>query len=177
MLGVPVRGPGARRVRCAPVAKQLWLLRHGEAVPHGSRTDSERELTPRGERQGRLAGRALARVGIEFDGCYTSPKVRARDTARHASEELGITCEETSVLGDGFERADAISLLAAHDDGACVLVVGHEPDFSQVVYDLTGGRIGFPKGAVAVVEVDGAVSRLLVLLRPSELEAMAGPVS
>ena len=156
------------------MAKQLWLLRHGEAVPHGSRSDSQRELTPRGERQARLAGRALARVGIEFDGCYTSPKVRARDTAVHACEELGIAYEEASVLSEGFEREDAITLLQAHDDGTCVLAVGHEPDFSQLVYDLTGSRIGFPKGAVAAVKVDGAVSKLVALLRPSELEAMAG---
>jgi phosphohistidine phosphatase len=156
------------------VAKQLWLLRHGEAVPHGSRSDSDRELTPRGERQARQAGLALARVGIEFDGCYTSPKVRARDTAAHACRELGISFEEAQALAEGFEREDAIELLHAHDDGTCVLVVGHEPDFSQIVHDLTGSRVKFPKGGIAAVKIDGAVSTLLALLRPSELEAMSG---
>jgi phosphohistidine phosphatase len=156
------------------VAKQLWLLRHGEAVPHGSRSDSERELTPRGERQAGQAGRALARAGIEFDACYTSPKVRARDTARLACEELGIAFEEASMLAAGFERDDAEELLAAHDDGAVVLVVGHEPDLSQLVYDLTGGRVDFKKGGVAGMKVDRAVAELLVLLRPAEIEAMAG---
>jgi len=29
----------------------MWLLRHGEAVPHESKADEERELTARGERQ------------------------------------------------------------------------------------------------------------------------------
>src|SRR6266496_2340896 len=112
------------------MAKQLWFLRHGEAVPHGSRSDSDRELTPRGERQSRLAGRALARVGVEFDGCYTSPKVRAIDTARLACEELGRTYQVVSVLAGGFDFEDARELLLAHDDGAMVLIVGHEPDFS-----------------------------------------------
>ena len=156
------------------MAKQLWLLRHGEAVPHGARSDSDRELTPRGERQARLAGLALARVGIEFAACYTSPKLRARDTALHACEELGISFDEASALGGGFEREDAISLLHAHDDGAYVLVVGHEPDFSQLVHDFTGSRVDFPKGGIAAIAVDRAASTLLALLRPEELEAMAG---
>src|SRR6266545_2228670 len=98
------------------MAKQLWFLRHGEAVPHGSRADSDRELTPRGERQGRLAGRALARVGLEFAACYASPKIRARDTAAHACEELGCGFEVASVLAAGFDVDDAKELLAHHDD-------------------------------------------------------------
>ena len=62
------------------MAQQLWLLRHGEAVPHESKPDAERELTARGERQSMPPARALARLGLEFEACYTSPKVRALDT-------------------------------------------------------------------------------------------------
>jgi phosphohistidine phosphatase len=156
------------------VAKQLWLLRHGDAVPHGSRSDSERELTPRGERQALLAGRGLARAGVEFAACYTSPKLRAADTARHACEQLGIGYEEASLLAAGFERGDAKELLARHEDGEAILVVGHEPDFSQLVHDFTGARVDFKKGGIAAIKVDGAMSILLALLRPVELEAMAG---
>src|SRR5919199_1391294 len=39
---------------------QLWLLRHGEAVPHRSEPDAQRELTARGERQAEAASAALA---------------------------------------------------------------------------------------------------------------------
>lgn len=42
------------------MARELWLLRHGEAEPHDVRPDEERRLTPRGERQSRDAGAALA---------------------------------------------------------------------------------------------------------------------
>src|SRR4051812_14452573 len=137
------------------MAKSLWLLRHGEAVPHGSRPDSDRELTPRGEHQARTAGRALARLNLEFDVCYTSPKVRASETARLACEELGVSYEEASPVAAGFDREDAEALLLGHDDGACVLVVGHEPDFSQVVHDFTGARVDFKKGGVAAVRIAG----------------------
>jgi phosphohistidine phosphatase len=153
---------------------QLWLLRHGEAVPHDSKADSDRELTPRGERQAIAAGAALARLGVEFDACYTSPKVRARDTARLACKALNVTPQEVDALADGFDRDDALELLLAHDGGhARVLVVGHNPSFEQVVHDLTGGRVDFKKGGVVAIRVERADGELLVVLRPRELESIA----
>jgi phosphohistidine phosphatase len=151
------------------MARQLWLLRHGEAVPHDSKADDDRELTPVGERQAAAAGAALARLGVEFAGCYTSPKVRARDTARLACEALNVEPVETDALLESFDRRDAEELLLAHDDGDRVLVVGHEPSFSQVVHDLTGARIDLKKGGMAALE-DG---ELVLLMRPRELESLA----
>jgi phosphohistidine phosphatase len=155
------------------MAPQLWLLRHGEAVPHESKPDDERELTARGERQAIAAGEGLARLGVEFSACYTSPKVRARDTARLACRALNIEPVENDVLADGFDRDDALELTYAHGDDGRVLVVGHEPSFSQVVHDLTGGRIDFKKGGIAAVRVERGGGELLALLRPRELESLA----
>jgi len=152
------------------MAPQLWMLRHGEAVAHDSKPDDERELTARGERQAVAAGAGLARLGAEFDACYASPKLRALDTARLACRALNIEPVVEPALGGGFDRGDARQLLHAHGDGARVLVVGHEPDFSQLVFDLTGGRVDFKKGGIAAVRG----SELLLLLRPRELESLAG---
>jgi phosphohistidine phosphatase len=155
------------------MAPQLWLLRHGEAVPHESKPDADRELTPRGERQAVAAGEGLARLGIEFDACYTSPKVRALDTAKLACRALNIEPQEEDVLGDGFDREEALELLYRHGADSRVLVVGHDPSFSQVVHDLTGARVDFKKGGVAVVRTERTGGELLALLRPRELESLA----
>ena len=155
------------------MAQQLWLLRHGEAVPHESKPDAERELTARGERQSLAAGAALARLGIEFAAVYTSPLVRAVGTARLACEALNVEPEEEQLLANGFDRDDALELLGRHDADARVLVVGHEPSFSQVVHDLAGGRVDFKKGAVVAVRVEGGRGELIVMLRPRELESLA----
>jgi phosphohistidine phosphatase len=152
---------------------QLWLLRHGEAVPHGSKPDFDRELTPRGERQSAAAGEALARLGLEFAACYTSPLIRARGTADVACRALNVTPEEREILGKDFGADDARELLAEHDDGEKVLVVGHNPSFEQVVYDLTGARVDFKKGGVAGVRLSGTQCELIALLRPRELESIA----
>jgi phosphohistidine phosphatase len=155
------------------MAPQLWLLRHGEAVPHDSKPDAERELTPRGRRQAEAAGIALAALSVEFAACYTSPKVRARETAELACAALNIEPEDAKSLADGFSRGDALELLLPHDADARVLAVGHEPTFSQVVHDLSGGRVDFKKGGVAAVRVERGSGELLVLMRPRELEALA----
>jgi phosphohistidine phosphatase len=155
------------------MAAQLWLLRHGEAVPHESKPDDDRELTPRGERQAVAAGEGLARLGLEFDACYTSPKVRALQTARLACAALNAEPIEDEVLADGFSREDALELLLRHGPDARVLVVGHEPSFSQVVHDIIGGRIDFKKGGVAAVRAERTGGELIVLLRPRELESLA----
>ena len=149
------------------MARQLWLLRHGEAEPHDARSDDARRLTPRGEDQSRAAGRALAAMEIVFQAVYTSPKVRARDTAALACEALGSEALEHAPLREGFSVDDALELLHADER---VLVVGHEPDFSQVVHDLTGARIDMKKGGVAGVRLDGARGELIALLRPRELD-------
>jgi phosphohistidine phosphatase len=155
------------------VAQQLWLLRHGEAVPHGSKPDAERELTARGERQSIAAGEGLARLGVEFEACYASPKVRADQTARLACRALNIEPEVAEVLSNGFGADDARELLLGHGPDGRVLVVGHEPSFSQVVHDLTGGRVDFKKGGVVAVRMLPGGGELLVVLRPRELESLA----
>jgi phosphohistidine phosphatase len=154
------------------MAQQLWLLRHGDAEPHGSRADWDRRLTDRGEAQSRAAGAALAALGVEFDAVLTSPRVRARDTALLAAEALGAEVVEHEALAGGFSREDALAVLAGFDADAKVLLVGHEPDLSQLVHDFTGGRVEMKKGGVAGMRVARAAGDLLTLLRPRELEEM-----
>ena len=131
------------------MAPQLWMLRHGEAVPHDSKPDDERELTPRGRRSPRPPARAggaergVRRLLLEPEGAGVGDR-RARVRSSLNIEPVG----EDS-LANGFSRVDALALLEAHDADAKVLVVGHEPTFSQVVYDFTGGRVDFKKGGVA----------------------------
>ena len=153
--------------------QQLWLLRHGEAVPHESKEDFDRELTPRGERQSVAAGEALARLGLEFAACYTSPLVRAAATAELACGKLNVAPEQREAIGKGFDMDTVLELLAEHEDGTRILVVGHNPSFEQVVLDLTGGRMDFKKGGVAGIRVTAGRGELLVVMRPRELESLA----
>ncbi|HEX6621452.1 MAG TPA: histidine phosphatase family protein [Solirubrobacteraceae bacterium] len=159
------------------MAQQLWLLRHGEAEPHDARPDADRRLTDRGREQSRMAGRALAALKVHVHLCFTSPKVRARETAVLACEALGVEAIDHAALFAGFDVADALELLGAAGPDQRVLVVGHEPDFSQVVHDLTGARIDLKKGGIAAVRLDGTRGELIGLLRPRELERICASTS
>jgi phosphohistidine phosphatase len=157
------------------MARQLWMLRHGEAEPHGTRPDDDRRLTERGPAQSVAAGTALARLGITFEAIFSSPKVRAHGTATSAAAPLGTDVILHASLASGFDADEARTLLFAADDGGRILVVGHEPDFSEVVFGLTGGRVDFKKGGLAAIRLESpsADGELVALLRPRELAAIA----
>ena len=154
------------------MADQLWLLRHGDAEPHGTRDDFDRRLTARGEAQSRNAGVALAALDAPFTAVLTSPRVRARDTALLACEALGAEPVLHDPLAGGFGPEAALGLVGA-EHGGRVLIVGHEPDFSSTVHELTGARVDMKKGGVAGIRL-GPAPELIVLLRPRELAGMAG---
>jgi phosphohistidine phosphatase len=160
------------------MARQLWLLRHAEAEPHGTRPDPERRLTERGEQQARAAGIALTRLDATFDAVLFSPRVRARQTAELAAEHWGEDARrrlrEHPPLAGGFDVRQALDALASVEGEGRVLLVGHEPDLSSVVADLTGGRVDLKKAGLAVVRLDGASGELVILLRPRELALLAG---
>jgi phosphohistidine phosphatase len=142
----------------------IWLLRHGDAAD-GS-PDAERPLTEKGREQSQVAGAALRALGVAPDACLSSPKVRAAETAGLACDQLGgvEVRLEPKLAGDAF---DPVELAAGLGDD--VLLVGHDPAFSNAVQSLTGARVSMKKGGVAGVEKD----ELVVLLRPAELKRIA----
>jgi phosphohistidine phosphatase len=142
----------------------IWLLRHGDAEDGSGKPDAERELTEKGRRQATAAGKALAELGVELDVCLASPKVRARETAELACRQLGVKVEEDERLAGG----DFDPLEVATGRGE-VMLVGHEPDFSQAVALATGSRVKMKKGGLAAI--DDHV--LHMLFRPKDLKAIA----
>jgi phosphohistidine phosphatase len=161
------------------MARQLWLLRHAEAEPHGTRADAERRLTARGERQARAAGLALKKLGMRFEEILYSPKERARRTAELAAESFSAAqrncMRECAPLAGGFDAAQALELLPGTGSDARLLLVGHEPDLSRLASELSGGRIDLKKGGLAALRLEGGASgELFLVVRPRELFAIAG---
>lgn len=143
----------------------IWLLRHGDAEAGDGKPDAERALTEKGKRQSVAAGKALKALRVQLDVCLTSPKLRAKRTAELACAELGVPVEEDERLAGG--DFDPLEVGSGRGE---VMLVGHEPDFSQAVALVTGSRVKLKKGGIAAI--DDHI--LHALLRPKDLKAIGG---
>ncbi|PYY72015.1 phosphohistidine phosphatase SixA [Pseudomonas jessenii] len=74
---------------------KLWVLRHGEAEPYGTRADSERALTDHGRKE--VLSSAARLMGQPLTAIYASPYLRAQQTAQLVREALGFEPEIRTV--------------------------------------------------------------------------------
>ncbi len=143
---------------------RLYFLRHGIAEDaRPGQADVERELTPEGVEEMRKIARALKRLGVEPDMIMTSPAVRAAATAFIAAEGLfgdsaARRLAEDPGLSPGCRLGDLEEILhTGHPKCASLMLVGHEPDFSTLIGQLTGGsEVVMKKAGLARLDVDPA---------------------
>jgi len=126
---------------------RLVLIRHAEAAP--GEPDELRALTAEGHEQARQLGDRLRADGIEPDAVLSSPLLRARETAA----DLGFgTPEPREELGPGTTVADVRAAVAGRGD--TVVVVGHQPDCSEIAAALSGGpEPKFPPAGLQILEL------------------------
>jgi phosphohistidine phosphatase len=162
----------------------LYLVRHGIAVPRGSAdvpNDAARPLTENGVERFRRCVRGLKRLKIEADEVWSSPLVRARQTAEIVSEgfpKAAVRVEQ--ILGRQGDFEQLIKRLRAHRTRSGIVLVGHEPQLGEFCTYLIGGRRGsgvrLKKGGVACLEVDDLNSpvrgELCWLLTPAQLRGI-----
>jgi phosphohistidine phosphatase len=131
----------------------LIFFRHGLADwPGWSKPDDERPLTRKGREETRKVGKYLAQLRVKPRKILTSPLPRASQTAQIAAEHLKAPVEKTGKLSKSFTVRMLKELLAGETE--TIMLVGHEPNFSQVIEALTGGEIKLKKSGVARLTID-----------------------
>jgi phosphohistidine phosphatase len=139
---------------------EFYIMRHGIAVTRGSAgfsDDSKRPLTPEGRQKMRQIVKGLSRLGFDVDWIVTSPLVRAVETAEIVAESLGanVPMDFCDALSPGESAEALISFLAKRPNRKRVLVIGHEPDLSEMAARLLGaGRhanLAFKKGGCCLI--------------------------
>jgi phosphohistidine phosphatase len=127
-------------------AVRIVIVRHAEAHPVGERdiqTDADRFLTAAGRKSARLAARTLRRLGVRPDAVWTSPLVRARETAEILRERLkgkSDLVELPALAPPGKDSAILARLRSEKPDE--VILVGHEPFLGELLERLLTGRTG-----------------------------------
>jgi phosphohistidine phosphatase len=147
---------------------ELYFLRHGEADwPSWKKDDDERPLTKHGKKEMHEVGAFLKRIKARPDLILTSPLPRASQTAEIAAKHLKIKSREDKLLAPGFGRDELERLLRKYPEES-LMIVGHEPDFSELISTLTGASLKLPKAGVALVELNRSWKngRLLWLFPP-----------
>lgn len=147
---------------------ELYLLRHADAGDPGAweGPDDRRPLSRKGVRQAERLGSFLAGTGFGVDAILTSPKLRAAETARLVADALGARVTEDDRLGSGLDAAALAGLLHDAGEPGRVMIVGHDPDFSELLATLCdAAHIPMKKGALARVDLDGGVQAGAGVLR------------
>lgn len=134
----------------------LHLLRHADAGdPEAWQgDDSARPLSDKGVRQAESLGRHLARVGFETDAILSSPKLRALQTAEIVGAALGVKPTVDERLAGSLDPRVVGALLDDAGRPTSPVIVGHDPDFSELLAELSGApRISMKKCAIARIDV------------------------
>jgi phosphohistidine phosphatase len=156
---------------------RLYFFRHAIAKNANENTpDAERELTAEGVENTRRAARALKALDIEPDFLYSSPLVRAYQTAEIIGQALDTEVLVRKEVGPGFGVLAVEALTRDLGDDAQVMFVGHEPDFSTTITSLVGGHVVMKKGGLARVDVimrQPLLGELVWLIAPKAFEALS----
>jgi phosphohistidine phosphatase len=149
------------------MTRRLYLLRHADAGDPGAWTadDALRPLSPKGRKQAERLGRHLVGIAFETDAVISSPKARARQTADIVAESLGVAVRLDERLAGGLDLEVLEAVL--RDAGAPnrAVLVGHDPDFSDIANELTGGDLSLKKGALVRIDYEGDLGSGSVGLR------------
>jgi phosphohistidine phosphatase len=133
---------------------QLYFLRHGEADwPEWKKSDDERPLTKRGKKEMHEVAKFLARIKAKPSLIVSSPLPRASQTAEIAAEHLKLKCRTDKLLAPGFGLNHLRRLFEKYPEKS-LMIVGHEPSFTETISALTGASLKLSKAGVALVDVD-----------------------
>src|SRR5215471_14516839 len=170
---------------------EVYLLRHGIAAELGEGgvfQDADRPLTEDGLARMKIIANSMRKLNLRFNLILTSPFLRARQTAETVAASLELQnrmkiCEALApgraFAGNGGANAEIFIQMGAYQFDR-VLLVGHQPDMSELAsFLLTGNHnlnIEFKKGGLCGIQVASIPPRgpglLRMLLAPRHMRGM-----
>jgi phosphohistidine phosphatase len=149
---------------------ELYFLRHGLAGQHGDpkyKDDSLRPLTAQGQEKTHRAALGMQALGLTFDAVFSSPYLRARQTAETVSRVYKIKKSEIHLTDHLLPPASIEGLLREihghFPKSKNVLLVGHEPHLTEMISHLlksdTHLPIDFKKGGLCCLTLEGPLAK------------------
>ena len=153
---------------------RLYFVRHGIAEALAT-SDFDRELTKRGRRRVAASAQVMKRLGLAPSQIFSSPRLRARQTAEIIAEALDMPVTLSEAVNFGFDLADLRRLTKRLDAEAEVMFVGHNPDMSLLASEISGVDASMKKGGLARIDVVGRSvddGELVWLIAPKVFDAL-----
>jgi phosphohistidine phosphatase len=148
----------------------LYIVRHAIAADRGDEwpDDSKRPLTEAGINRFKEAVESLVWLGVDIDEIFTSPLVRAKQTATLLAHGLGnkTSVKTLDALAPGHSPRQVMNELSRAAKNHRIALVGHEPEIGELAAHLIGAArpLPFKKGGLCYITIQGLTSR-----RPGEL--------
>jgi phosphohistidine phosphatase len=143
---------------------ELYLIRHAIAAERGPNhpDDRKRPLTSEGVTRFKHVVEGLKDFDVKLDLVFTSPLLRASHTAELLVAGIGgkPRLDTLEALAPGGRMAQVLEAVTKQSKRVRhIALVGHEPDLGELAARLlrSRGTIEFKKGAVACIELDGAM--------------------
>lgn len=134
---------------------KLYFFRHADAATQAV-NDDDRAISKKGRKQCKSVATFCNRQGIKPDLILASPLLRAQQTAKPIAGKLGIQIETVPWLVYETPSAEALEQLATRAESSSIMIVGHEPDFSQLAATLLGANhetIHIRKASLLLIDV------------------------
>ncbi len=160
------------------------LIRHGIALEpdEWEGTEENRPLTEKGKRRVRQAAEGLLTLGCRPTHLFSSPFVRAYDTAKLLRTVVcpALKIETHEELAVGAKPEQLLRLLRTLPSDSVVVCVGHEPLLGEVASLLVCGKalpnFSLKKSGAACIETENSIhpgqGRLCWLLQPAQLKVI-----
>jgi phosphohistidine phosphatase len=144
---------------------EIYLVRHAIAAERGEDwpDDTKRPLTERGISRFKESVGGLKSLDAVIDEIFTSPLVRARQTADLLAAGIDgkPTVKLLDALSPGHSPAAVMTQLAKAAKRRRIALVGHEPDLGELAAALIDARRALPfrKGGMCRIDVGGLTTK------------------
>lgn len=162
------------------MTKRLILLRHAKSSwAEAEQKDHERPLNKRGRKSAKAIGKWLNGLNIQPDVILCSDAVRTRETHKRLKIDGELRLRPDLYLAD----ADTILGVLQEAEGACVMIIGHNPGIGEFAQRLVASPppharfADYPTGATLIVDIPlddwtaghFGTSRVVNFITPREL--------
>lgn len=135
--------------------RHLYLLRHAHAEDDHNKDDLKRNLSKEGIKEAEAVADLLIKIHIKPALIITSHANRAYQTAQVIAETIKYPVKSIQLEQEVYnaDEEGLLDLIQRQDEMySCILLVGHNPQISQLLYKLTNSMDSLPTAGIALIE-------------------------